>query len=154
MCRPPLQGSCCILVSSMNPGISAWLDQKGGGMMQHLCTRAGSEASRHRLMNDNALFWLPCSRASPTLAVPGRALAWRAPLAFSHQSAGTEPKCTLQQSPSGVTSVYSHNACLLFSADTSNNDSVCSTDASQREQRVSDSNNCIRGLVIMAYCVS
>lgn len=33
----------------------------------------------------------------------------------------------------GVTSAYSHNVCLLFSADALHNDSVCSTDASQRE---------------------
>lgn len=32
-----------------------------------------------------------------------------------------------------MTSTYSHNVCLLFSADTLHNDSVCSTDASQRE---------------------
>lgn len=32
-----------------------------------------------------------------------------------------------------MTSAYSHNVCLLFSADALHNDSVCSTDASQRE---------------------
>lgn len=45
----------------------------------------------------------------------------------------------------GVTSAYSHNVCILFSAHTLHNDSVCSTDASQREQRVSHSNSPIYG---------
>lgn len=44
-----------------------------------------------------------------------------------------------------VTSVYSHNVCLLLSDDVLHNDSICSTDASQREQRVSDSKSCIYG---------
>lgn len=42
----------------------------------------------------------------------------------------------------GVTSLYSHNVCFLFSADTLHNGSVCSTDATQRERCVSDSSSC------------
>ena len=33
----------------------------------------------------------------------------------------------------GVTSLYSHNVCFLFSADTLHNGSVCSTDASVQD---------------------
>lgn len=43
----------------------------------------------------------------------------------------------------GVTPVYSHNVCLLSLIRCIM--TVCSTDVSQREQRVSDSNSCIYG---------
>lgn len=118
--------------------VSAWLESRGRYDARFIHT--GSKAIWHRLMDDSALFCLTCRTLSPTLDVPGRALAWCALLAFSYQSTGI----MLTVCNRGIDiQVLPH--CLLFSADTLHNDSVCSTDASQREQRVSDSNSCIYG---------
>lgn len=79
----------------MDPRVSAWLDFRGLDDARFIYT--GSEARRHRLMDDSALFCL--TRRPPpslTLVVSGRALAWRALLAFDYQSACIMPNCTLQ----------------------------------------------------------
>lgn len=89
-------------------------------------------------MDDSALFCLTRRPPpSPTLDVPGRALACRALLAFNYQSAGIVPDCTRSD-------IRVLPQCLppLFCADTLDNDSICLTDASRRgKKNVSDSNS-------------
>lgn len=82
----------------------------------------GSKARWHWLMDDSTLFWLT---GRLTFDVPGCTLAWRALRRFIYQSAGI-----MTDTEAEVTSVYSHNVCLLFSTDTFHN-SCCLTDASE-----------------------
>lgn len=82
-------------------------------------------------MDDSALFCLTRRPPpSPTLDVPGRALACRALLAFNYQSAGIVPDCTRSD-------IRVLPQCLppLFCADTLDNDSICLTDASRRGKK-------------------
>lgn len=79
----------------MIPGVSAWLELRGWDDATFIY--AGSEARRRRLMDDSALFCLTRTPLSLTLDVRRRALVWQALLAFSYQSVGNVPDCTLQR---------------------------------------------------------
>lgn len=93
---PPSQNS--ILLSShesVKPGVYGWLDLRGWDDEMFIYT--GSEAGQHGLMDGSVLFCFARRSASQAVDVPGRALVWWTLLAFSYQSAGISPDCTLQQ---------------------------------------------------------
>lgn len=135
-----LNSSYPISHESVNPWVSARLEFRGWDDAMFIYT--GSEARLHRLMDDSALFCLTRRPLSLTLDVPGRALVWRVLLAFSYQSAGIVPDCTLQREWHLYTPPMSASSLALIR---------CIMTASarlmplKREQRVSDSNSCIYG---------
>lgn len=139
---PSLKSSSLISHESVNPGVSAWLDLRG--RVDATFMNTGSEARRHRLMDDSALFCVACTHAGAVTDIrcPRACISVAGSLSIQLSISGQR---AWLYATAGVTPVYSHNACLLFGADTLHNDSVCSTDASQREQRVSDSNSRIYG---------
>lgn len=88
----------------------------------------GSEGRWQRRMDDSALF---CPTRKLTLDVPRACISMTGPLKI--QLSISRFRGWLY-TVAGVTSVYSHNVWLLFSAHTLHNDSCCLTDASQRGQ--------------------